>query len=88
MLNKAYWAECFPDGTDASSLRWIRSSNAFLQQLYDAVEARWMLRTIAYPKDLVLADPAHKWGKAPYHYAQPFYEHTIHSLQALTARGE
>lgn len=88
VLNKAYWAERFLDGSDVSSLRWIRTNNAFLQQLYYAIEARWMLRTIQYPEDVVLADPDHRWGKAPYHYAQPFYEHTIHSLRALTARSE
>lgn len=85
VLNKAYWAERFPDGTDASSLRWIRSSNAFLQQLYDSIEARWTLQSIRYPEELVRADPAHKWGKAPYHFAYPFYEHTIQALQKLTA---
>ncbi|KAF1726181.1 hypothetical protein CSC78_05835 [Pseudoxanthomonas japonensis] len=83
VLNRAYWAEQFPDGSDASSLRWIRSSNAILQQLYDAVEARWSLRTIYYPKASVLADPEHRWGKAPYHYSQSFYEHAIRSLKVL-----
>lgn len=88
VLNKAYWAEAFPDGSDASSLGWIRNNNAFLKQLYDALEARWTLPTITYPESVVLADPDHKWGRAPYHYVKPFYEHTIQSLQALTARSE
>ncbi|MFC3551481.1 DUF6270 domain-containing protein [Lysobacter cavernae] len=87
VLNRAYWAERFQDGSDASSLRWIRDSNAMLQQIYDKVDARWSLRAIDYPEDIVFADPQHRWGKAPYHYAQPFYEHTVHSLQAL-ARSE
>ncbi len=82
-----YWAEKFLDGSDASSLHWIRASNAMLQQLYDAVDTRWSLRTIEYPEVAVFADPDRRWGKAPYHYAQPFYEHSIHSLQAL-ARSE
>ncbi|WP_449465785.1 DUF6270 domain-containing protein [Stenotrophomonas humi] len=87
VLNKAYWADVFPDGSDASSPGWIRSNNAFLKQLYDALEARWALRTIAYPESIVLADPDHKWGRAPYHYALPFYEHTLQSLRELAARS-
>ena len=83
ILNRAYWAERFPDGSDASSLRWIRSSNAMLSQLYEAVDGRCALRAIDYPDALVLADPEHRWGKAPYHYTQSFYEHAVHSLQAM-----
>ncbi|WP_296250157.1 DUF6270 domain-containing protein [uncultured Stenotrophomonas sp.] len=88
VLNKAYWAEYFPDGTVVSSQQWIRKSNLFLQKLYDIVDARISLATICYPGNLVLADPAHKWGKAPYHYAQCFYEHTVGSLRAIALRND
>nr|WP_255656617.1 DUF6270 domain-containing protein [Lysobacter lactosilyticus] len=83
VLNRALWAEHFPDGTPVSSMGWIRRSNATLCRLYDVVAERWTLPSIDYPDALIVGDPAHRWGVAPYHYTQPFYEHTIASLRAL-----
>lgn len=83
VINRALWAEHFPDGTPVSSVGWIRRSNATLRRLYDVVAERWALPGIDYPEALIVGDPQHRWGVAPYHYAQRFYDHTIASLQAL-----
>jgi hypothetical protein len=83
VVNRALWAERFPDGGAVSSLPWIRRSNAQLRRLYDAIAQRWVLPSIDYPDEVVVADPKHRWGVAPYHYAQPFYEHTIACLRSL-----
>lgn len=87
VLNRVYWAERFPDGSDASSRGWIHRSNAVLQRLYDAVDQYWALRRIDYPREIVVADPLHKWGVAPYHYTSEFYAHTIAALDQMTSDG-
>lgn len=83
VLNRAYWAERFPNGTDASSMGWIRRSNAQLQRLYDTVDKYWKLPSIHYPSEVIRADPQHRWGIAPYHYVDAFYQHTIGELRNL-----
>ncbi|QNP41427.1 DUF6270 domain-containing protein [Lysobacter solisilvae (ex Woo and Kim 2020)] len=83
VLNRAYWAERFPDGSDASSRGWIQRNNAVLQRLYDAVDKHWSLKRIDYPREIVLADPRHKWGVAPYHYTEAFYTHTLTMLDQI-----
>jgi hypothetical protein len=83
VLNRAYWAERFPDGSDASSMGWIRRSNATLRRLYDAVERHWRLPCIDYPPELVVADPQHRWGVAPYHYTEAFYRHAVSELERI-----
>jgi hypothetical protein len=85
VLNRAYWAERFPDGSDASSVGWIRRNNAMLQRLYDMVDQHWSLKCIDYPPGLAVADPQHRWGVAPYHYTRPFYAYAIQTLNELTA---
>jgi hypothetical protein len=80
VLNRAYWAERFPDGSDASSMGWIRRNNAILQRLYDAVDRNWSLKCVDYPPGLLVADPQHRWGVAPYHYTQACYDHAIESI--------
>jgi hypothetical protein len=87
VLNRVYWAERFPDGSDASSRGWIQRSNAVLQRLYDAADQYWTLRRIDYPREIVVADPHHKWGVAPYHYTTEFYAHTIAALEQMAFRG-
>ena len=93
VLNRTFWAERFVDGTEPAKREWIeknkgwiRRNNALLQRLYDTIEARWSLKTIHYAPELLVADPGHRWGTAPYHYATPFYRHTADALHALFGR--
>lgn len=83
VLNRAYWAERFPDGSDASSRGWILRNNALLQRLYDEVDRYWSLKRIDYPGEVVVAEPGHKWGIAPYHYTSAFYAHTLATLDRV-----
>lgn len=85
VLNRVYWAEYLPDGSDASSPGWIRRSNAVLQHLYDTVDAYWGLPCIDYPRESLVADPDHRWGLAPFHYTAEVYRHTLAELERLTA---
>lgn len=84
VLNRTYWAEHNFDGSEASSMGWIKRNNAILQRLYDAAEKSWHLPSIHYPPEIILADPGHRWGKAPYHYTETLYLHAIQELKRLT----
>ncbi|WP_220094184.1 MULTISPECIES: DUF6270 domain-containing protein [unclassified Pseudoxanthomonas] len=86
VINRAFWAEKFEDGSDASSIRWIKDNNEILSRLYDALEKHWSLRYIDYPESVVRADPNHRWGKAPYHFTQTYYDHTVAELAKITQR--
>lgn len=84
VLNRAYWAERNRDGSEASSMGWIKRNNALLKRLYEAAERSWHIPSIHYPPEIILADPGHRWGKAPYHYTETLYLHTIQELKRLT----
>lgn len=83
ILNRAYWAERLPDGTNAASIGWIRRNNAVLQRLYDTVDRYWSLKCIDYPPGVIVADPKHRWGAAPYHYVPEFYQHALREIKSL-----
>ena len=56
--------------------------NGMLSWMHDHIEltlpeARWL----TYPEALLQADPGHKWGLAPFHYAQGFYDQAILQLR-------
>jgi len=83
VLNRVLWAERFPDGTDVSSMGWIKRSNAHLLRLYETVDKYWKVRCINYPAELIVADPKHRWGIAPYHYVDVLYQHAINELRKI-----
>jgi Family of unknown function (DUF6270) len=83
IVNRIFWAERLPDGKEISNLGWIRRNNAILQKFYSVIERNWQLRTIRYPEDLLMADPGHRWGLAPYHFAGGVYSHTLAELGRL-----
>lgn len=81
IVNRAYWAESFPDGNPVSSMSWIRNNNALLARMYTALTAAHpALQYVDYPADSIVANPAHRWGVAPYHYTNTFYSHTVAEL--------
>lgn len=87
VVNRIYWAERFPDGKPSASRGWVRRNNALLQRLYDTVDRYWSLKHIDYPPGVLIADPNHRWGVAPYHFAAPFHRHAVEEL-AWLASGE
>ena len=68
------WAETFPDGTlTPQSYRMLASqANAEYADYYGLLKTTgW---NVAVPDmDSPMADPAHKWGPAPFHYTDPYY---------------
>jgi hypothetical protein len=83
VLNRVFWAEKFPDGEDAGSRGWILHNNAVLQRLYELVDRYWTIPVIDYPRDIWIADPDHRWGRAPYHYTSSVYAHGAGALKRL-----
>lgn len=83
ILNRVYWAEKFPDGSNVASRAWILHNNAVLQRLYEIVERYWAIPAIDYPRDIWTADPDHRWGRAPYHYTSSVYAHGARVLKRL-----
>jgi uncharacterized protein DUF6270 len=85
VLNRVFWAERFPDGSDAASLGWIRRNNAVLRRLYETIDRHWKLKQIQYPHELLVADPGHRWGSAPYHFVDAVRRHAVAELERLTS---
>ncbi len=53
--------------------------------MYAHLRDRCGYRTIAYPRELLIADRARKWNVAPFHYVPEVYRHTVSELSRLTA---
>lgn len=83
VLNKAFWAERLPDGQEAPYIGWVRRNNALLLRLYECVERHWHLRSIDYPPELLVSDPHHRWGSAPYHFGEAFYQYGVTQLKRM-----
>ena len=83
ILNRVYWAEKFTDSANVASRAWILHNNAVLQRLYELVDRYWAIPAIDYPRDIWIADPDHRWGKAPYHYTSSVYAHGARALKRL-----
>lgn len=83
LLNKAFWANDVVDHPDAHRSCWVERNNAQLTRLYALVDACWKLNAIEYPESLVVADPAHKWGVAPYHYSEALYRYVCARLREI-----
>lgn len=64
----------------------ITRNNNYLKQLYEYIEQNHpQVQFIDYAPELLIADKAHKWGIAPFHYIAPFYHATLAALKPLAA---
>ncbi|WP_237195013.1 DUF6270 domain-containing protein [Rothia nasimurium] len=82
LVNKIYWAESNTLGEQLAPHEWISKENEKLNQLYAIVsvlapEIQW----IEYPDGVIVADSHHRWGQAPFHYPQEFYNHQAKVLK-------
>lgn len=58
---------------------YVARENAHLQRLYDMFVKSIPCFVIDYDIP-IKADAAHKWGRSPFHYDLPVYEHFMHKL--------
>lgn len=74
IINKAHWAAHTIDGGCLQSSG-VDVANAYLNRLYRVCSETLKDRQfLEYDQSLLVSDPSHKWGLAPFHYARPFYE--------------
>ncbi|VXA94579.1 conserved hypothetical protein [Luteimonas sp. 9C] len=87
VVNRAFWAATLEDGTPLENQAMIAESNRVLEVMYGYLERNGVGAVIDYP-DGVVADPNHKWGIAPFHYAAGMYEIMVHKLQVICDRAD
>ncbi|WP_299302570.1 DUF6270 domain-containing protein [uncultured Brachybacterium sp.] len=79
LVSKVFWAHVKEDGELLPDQQRIAEANSGLRRLYRIV-SEFPVRWIEYPSNLLVASAGHRWGAAPFHYADPFYERTIASI--------
>ncbi|HHW7475034.1 TPA: DUF6270 domain-containing protein [Mannheimia haemolytica] len=86
ILNKVFWTnQTYSGGQVVPDLyqSWIDENNLWLKALYSYIEKTGGIKILEYPKELLKADPDHKWGLQPYHYAKPLYLYFLDSIAHL-----
>lgn len=86
-INKAFWA--IPKNVDTVSdeAKKVQAANQFLRNCYAMLATLLPEEAfITYEDSVMQADPAHKWGIAPFHYIPAFYRATIDALQRARAQ--
>lgn len=85
-VNRVFWANLTADGLPIVGFdpERIARANAFLRERYADIEAALGSGVfIDYPAECLVADPAHRWGLAPFHYVPAYYRHQIERLRGL-----
>lgn len=85
IVNRAFWATTMSDGTPLENQSLIERSNRTLEVMYDYLQRNRVGGVITYPEGIV-ADPGHKWGVAPFHYAPSMYDSLIRQLREIQGR--
>lgn len=92
ILHKALWAEVYRK--EDSTIEYLKNSkgenidskthNKILNQMYLNFEKYINgLKTIQVKKDLIIGTNSHRWGIAPYHYIDEYYNEFINQLEAI-----
>lgn len=83
-VNEVYWTQRLLGGGELPpnfSPRKIEANNAFLARMYSRMaEDLEVAQFLRYPPGELVADPNHRWGPAPFHYANSAYEHLVEGL--------
>lgn len=87
LLHRAMYASAVASGPSPSSRerRHHRKMNRALERWYDAVVAASGCHQFRAPAEAHVADPGHKWGASPFHYAPSYYEELIAAIDAVTS---
>ncbi len=85
LVNKVFWATT--DTTNkalAIPNAEIERANQGLTEIYEIVETTGSgIRELIYDQDLLRAGKQHKWGTAPFHYSDAFYEEQRRQLKNI-----
>ncbi|MEC8384230.1 MAG: DUF6270 domain-containing protein [Candidatus Thermoplasmatota archaeon] len=77
ILHRANWASTLRTGNGIEAMEnitQIEGENALLQRLYSLAIEELQPVSIVESPSLLIADPEHKWGLAPFHYIPEYYE--------------
>ena len=77
VLHRAFWASMVraEDGIETmENIDQINRENALLRRLYSLTIEALNPMSIVESTSLLIADPEHKWGLAPFHYIPEYYE--------------
>jgi hypothetical protein len=85
ILNQAFWATHLDDGTKLADSARSVAMNKLLRRMYAHIVERFGVRSIIYPKQIIVGARQHKWGVSPFHYSLGFYKHTVAELEGLLA---
>lgn len=83
LVNRVYWASDFENGNPVQNPRGSRIQNEHLEKLYSIIELNSPnVRWLNYSSELLRANENHKWGAAPYHFGNAFYEAQREAIHA------
>lgn len=75
VIHEALWATTARDGSGLPNARASDKRNAWLRRAYEILRDAFPGAICVVPDpDVVLADPAHRWGLAPFHYVPEYYD--------------
>lgn len=76
IVHRALWATTDTAGTLLSNHELAAQSNEWLERAYDLLEAAigTGVISVAPPEATRLADPEHRWGLAPFHFPDAYYD--------------
>ena len=83
ILNQALWATHLEDGTRLAGADKAVAMNRLLRRMYEYVTSRFAVRSVVYPRQVVVGARQHKWGVSPFHYSLGFYKHSIDEIRRL-----
>ncbi|WP_086250937.1 DUF6270 domain-containing protein [Campylobacter devanensis] len=79
-INEVFWS----NNLNLISQDYLEQSNAFLSKMYEKIrEYIPKSQFITYDNNLFYCNENHKWGGAPYHYCDEFYQSTIEQLKKI-----
>ncbi|WP_347757588.1 DUF6270 domain-containing protein [Agrococcus sp. ProA11] len=78
------WAVRTTEGKPSPWSMGVRASDANqrFRRYYDELRTHGF-RMITLPEELVLADPGHRWGLAPFHYSPEVYREVLRQLREV-----
>lgn len=88
VLHEAYWST-YAVGEQRVNfdVNWVRRNNDLLALCYTGLKRRLNLMTLSAPNEVCVGNADHKWGAAPYHYVQAYYEAVFNQLKSLRVYG-
>ena len=76
------WAVLTTEGTPSPWSMGVRAKDANARYApYYALLREHGFRMVALPEEVVLADPQHRWGLAPFHYTPAVYREVLRQLR-------